>query len=149
MFTHFLQQATELAIQEAFLKFMVSTLKGYRSFLVPITKAPTVGTTDPQALFNLNEFLRSREKTHHKFFSMLMHTQMFIRFIEERSFVSDGDQSLAFFDECIERISNEDSDIKLLEFDVVHNSERTVYLLPPEPTTQGNLNSRFCFSFKS
>lgn len=116
---------------------MASTLKGYRNYLVPITKAPTVGTTDPQALFNLNEFLRSREKAHHKFFQMLMHTQMFIRFIEERSFVADGDQGLAFFDECTERISNEEADVKLLDFDVAHNSERTVYLLPPESPNQG------------
>jgi hypothetical protein len=29
---------------------------------------------------------------------------MFIRFIEERSFVSDMDASLAFFDECTEKV---------------------------------------------
>lgn len=42
------EQALELEIQEAFLRFMALTLKDYRSFLLPITKAPTVGTTDPQ-----------------------------------------------------------------------------------------------------
>jgi hypothetical protein len=31
---------------------------------------------------------------------------MFIRFIEERSFVSDMDASLAFFDECTEKVDN-------------------------------------------
>lgn len=31
---------------------------------------------------------------------------MFIRFIEERSFVSDMDAGLAFFDECTEKVSN-------------------------------------------
>jgi hypothetical protein len=30
---------------------------------------------------------------------------MFIRFIEERSFVSDMDASLAFFDDCAEKVS--------------------------------------------
>jgi hypothetical protein len=49
-------------------------------------------------------FLRSRDKTHHKFFTLIMKTQMFIRFIEERSFVSDMDASLAFFDECTEKV---------------------------------------------
>lgn len=127
----------ELEIQEAFLRFMSHTLKGYRSFLLPITKAPTVGTTDPQALFQLNEFLKSRDKTHHKFFSLLMHTQMFIRFIEERSFVADGDQSLAFFDDCTEKLSSEDSVIKLIDYDIGGNSERTVFLMPPEPLTPG------------
>lgn len=50
-------------------------------------------------------FVRSRDKAHNKFFSMVIKTQMFIRFIEERSFVSDMDAGLAFFDECIEKVS--------------------------------------------
>lgn len=33
-----------------------------------------------------------------------MHTQMFFRFIEERSFVSDKDAGLTFFDECTEKV---------------------------------------------
>lgn len=33
-------------------------------------------------------------------------TQMFIRFIEECSFVSDKDASLAFFDDCVDKVSN-------------------------------------------
>lgn len=139
-----LQQAQELEIQEAFLKFMALTLKGYRKFLLPITKAPTVGTTDPQALFQLNEFLRSRDKAHHKFFSLLMRTQMFIRFIEERSFVVDGDQGLSFFDECTERLSNEEGEVRLLEPDVANTNDRTVFLLPPEPP-QGRLPYYFFF----
>jgi hypothetical protein len=52
----------------------------------------------------ISGFLRSRDKTHHKFFTLVMKTQMFIRFIEERSFVSDMDASLAFFDECTEKV---------------------------------------------
>lgn len=32
---------------------MGSILKGYRWFLRPITKAPTVGATDPGSLFDL------------------------------------------------------------------------------------------------
>ncbi|KAF5299327.1 hypothetical protein FQA39_LY02500 [Lamprigera yunnana] len=132
------EQIQELEIQEAFLKFMAMTLKGYRSYLLPITKAPTVGTTDPQALFQLNNFLKSRDKTHHKFFHLLMHTQMFIRFIEERSFVSDGDQGLTFFDECSERLGNDEAELKLLELDVAQTSERTVFLLPPESPPNGN-----------
>jgi hypothetical protein len=49
-------------------------------------------------------FMRSRDKAHHKFFALIMKTQMFIRFIEERSFVSDMDASLAFFDDCAEKV---------------------------------------------
>lgn len=108
------------------------TLKGYRSYLLPIVKAPTVGTTDPDALFRLNDFLKSREKAHHKFFTSVMHTQMFIRFIEERSFVTDGDLGLAFFDECIEKMKDDDYSCKLIDFDANQSSERTVFILPPE-----------------
>lgn len=32
-------------------------------------------------------------------------TQMFIRFIEECSFVSDKDASLAFFDDCVDKVT--------------------------------------------
>ncbi|XP_046401074.1 DENN domain-containing protein Crag isoform X3 [Ischnura elegans] len=127
------EQIFELEIQEAFLRFMATILKGYRSYLLPIIKAPTVGTTDPNSLFDLHGFLRSRDKTHHKFFTMVMKTQMFIRFIEERSFVSDMDASLAFFDECTEKVDGDDGDSHLLELDESHKSERTVFVMPPEP----------------
>ena len=57
---------------------------------------------------------------------------MFIRFIEERSFVSDMDMTgLAFFDECTERV--EEENVILLELDESQHSERTVFIPPPEP----------------
>lgn len=74
-------------------------------------------------------------QSHHKFFNLLMKTQMFIRFIEERSFVSDGYQGLAFFDECSEKVSFYDdtpTEIHFVDYDTTHSSERTKYILPPE-----------------
>ncbi|XP_043280823.1 DENN domain-containing protein Crag isoform X4 [Venturia canescens] len=125
------EQAMELEIQDTFLRFTAMILKGYRSFLLPITKAPTVGSTDPTSLFNIQAFLRSRDKAHAKFYSMLVRTQMFIRFIEERSFVSDMDMAgLAFFDECTERV--EEENVTFLELDESQHSERTVFIPPPE-----------------
>lgn len=129
------EQNLEQRIQEAFLRFMASILRGYREFLVPMSKAPTIGATDPNALFQLSSFLRSRDKAHHKFFQFLMKTQMFIRFIEERSFVSDGDQGLAFFDECAEKVSAYDdtpTEIRFVDWDTGHSSDRTKFILPPE-----------------
>ncbi|CAH0553707.1 unnamed protein product [Brassicogethes aeneus] len=126
------EQYHELRIQEAFLKFMIMILRGYKSFLSPITKAPTVGTTDTDSLFQLNDFMKSRDKAHQKFFSLLIKTQMFIRFIEERSFVADGDQGLAFFDECTEKWTSEELGGHLIELDAAHKSDRTVCVLPPE-----------------
>lgn len=130
----------EQRIQEAFLRFMASILRGYREYLVPISKAPTIGSTDPNALFQLDAFLRSRDKAHLKFFQQLMKTQMFIRFIEERSFVSDGDQGLAFFDECCERVGccDDGSELRLVDWEPNHNSERTKFILPPEFQIEGN-----------
>ncbi|XP_065083443.1 DENN domain-containing protein Crag isoform X2 [Ochlerotatus camptorhynchus] len=142
------EQNLEQRIQEAFLQFMASIMKGYRDYLVPISKAPTCGATDPDALFQLNAFLRSRDKAHHKFFQMLMKTQMFIKFIEERSFVSDGDHNLAFFDECAEKVSTyEDTptEVKLIEWDCGHGSERTKVILPPE-CQPGLQDQSFCYS---
>ncbi|XP_022171182.1 C-myc promoter-binding protein isoform X3 [Myzus persicae] len=122
----------ELEIQEAFLRFMGSVLKGYRWYLRPITKAPTVGATDTSSLFDLQGFLKSREKTNVKFYSLLTKTQMFIRFIEERSFVSNMDAALEFFDECSEKIDLENYDTRLIELDTCGESERTVFIMPPE-----------------
>lgn len=50
-------------------------------------------------------FLKSRDRSHQKFYSLMTKTQMFIRFIEECSFVSDKDASLAFFDDCVDKVS--------------------------------------------
>jgi hypothetical protein len=50
-------------------------------------------------------FLKSRDRTHQKFYGQLTKTQIFIRFIEECTFVSDKDTGLAFFDDCIEKVN--------------------------------------------
>ncbi len=137
------EQQLELEIREAFLHFMVGILSGYRHFLLPITSAPTVGATDAGNLFDQVGFLRSRDRNYHKFYSMLMRTQMFTKFIEERSFVSDTNTCLAFFDECVDRaIAHHQQQLQgergeeprfLLELDGLYESDRTVFILPPEP----------------
>ncbi len=62
-------------------------------------------------------FLKSRDKAYHKFYDKIMKTQLFSRFIEERSFVSDKDASLAFFDECVEKVDEFREQQKLIELD--------------------------------
>lgn len=42
----------EMEIQEAFLRFMASILKGYRTFLKPITQAPSNKATAADSLFD-------------------------------------------------------------------------------------------------
>ncbi|XP_066469362.1 DENN domain-containing protein 4C [Tiliqua scincoides] len=136
----------EMEIQEAFLRFMASILKGYRSFLKPITQAPSNKATAADSLFDLQGFLKSRDRAYTKFYTMLTKTQIFSRFIEECSFVSDKDTGLAFFDDCVEKLFPEkgsekgdkvdvDSaeDTRLIELDESQKSEHTVFIMPPEP----------------
>ncbi|GLD58748.1 C-myc promoter-binding protein, partial [Lates japonicus] len=137
----------ELEIQEAFLRFMAAILRGYRSYLLPITQAPSEKTTDASSLFDLQGFLKSRDRSHQRFYSLMTKTQMFSRFIEECSFVSDKDASLAFFDECVDKLfttggkmdSERPEDTRLIELDESYRSEHTVYINPPElpPLPQG------------
>uniref|UniRef100_A0A8C4DTP2 DENN/MADD domain containing 4A n=1 Tax=Dicentrarchus labrax TaxID=13489 RepID=A0A8C4DTP2_DICLA len=127
----------ELEIQEAFLRFMAAILRGYRSYLLPITQAPSEKTTDASSLFDIQGFLKSRDRSHQRFYSLMTKTQMFSRFIEECSFVSDKDASLAFFDECVDKVRF--AETRLIELDESHRSEHTVYVNPPElpPLPQG------------
>ena len=46
-----------------------------------------------------------------------MKTQSFSRFIEERSFVSDKDSSLAFFDYCLDKVDEGQEGQRLIEID--------------------------------
>lgn len=43
----------EMEIQEAFLRFMATILKGYRSYLKPITQAPSEKATAADSLYDL------------------------------------------------------------------------------------------------
>ncbi|XP_064194061.1 C-myc promoter-binding protein-like [Anguilla rostrata] len=155
-------QTLELEIQEAFLRFMAAVLRGYRSFLRPITQAPSEKATDASSLFDLQGFLRSRDRSQQKFYSLVTKTQMFIRFIEECSFVSDKDASLAFFDDCVEKLfgtesgadkggkadSERSEEARLIELDESHRSEHTVFITPPElPPLPDGEEYPLCYSY--
>uniref|UniRef100_A0A3Q4GLP6 DENN/MADD domain containing 4B n=1 Tax=Neolamprologus brichardi TaxID=32507 RepID=A0A3Q4GLP6_NEOBR len=127
------QKQLELEIQEAFLRFMSCLLRGYRAFLLPITQAPSDTTTDCSSLFNLQGFLKSRDRTQQKFYSQLTRTQMFTQFIEECSFVSDRHACLEFFDECVQKVDVEKpEEVRLIDLDETHSGEHTVFIMPPE-----------------
>ena len=72
--------------------------------------------------------LSLRDKNYHKFYALLMQTQMFTKFIEERSFVSETNTALAFFDECIAHCESPERFLEL-EFP---DSDRTVFIMPPD-----------------
>ncbi|KRY54094.1 C-myc promoter-binding protein [Trichinella britovi] len=147
----------EIEIQEAFLRFMGTLLKDYQNFLRPIQSAPSVGSTDLQALFDVAGFLRTRDKASLEFYKLLMNTQLFIRFIEERSFLMDKDTNayLAFFDDCLQKIEHEpassfDTSRLLLELDSDSNADhRAVLFAPPESPTQNAKNALYyCYDRK-
>ena len=126
---------------------MAGLLSGYRQFLLPIRRAPTVGATDVSNLFDEPAFLRSRDKAYHPFYRLLLPTQLFTKFVEECSFVSDVNQHLAFFDECMERLErpHEGAGGRLLEVEGAL-SDRTVFILPPDTTDlpAGKQGQFFC-----
>ncbi|VDM65212.1 unnamed protein product [Strongylus vulgaris] len=116
--------------------FMANLMRGYQSYLKPIKSAPScINATDTGNLFDLDGFLKSRDKSGVEFFKRFCATQSFIRFIEERSFVSDKNTYNAFFDDCIAKVdANENGDVSLLELDgSAHLNNTSVFIAPPEP----------------
>ncbi|KAF1759897.1 hypothetical protein GCK72_016364 [Caenorhabditis remanei] len=140
----------ENAIHDAFLKFIASIMKGYQAFLRPIKSAPAnAHATDTGNLFDLDGFLRSRDRSSAEFYKRFSETQSFMRFIEERSFVSDKNTYNAFFDDCIIKLTTAVEDgrdigeLQLLEPDNSHShtttptcaitDTRVVFIPAPEP----------------
>ncbi|XP_073420735.1 DENN domain-containing protein 4B [Dendrobates tinctorius] len=125
----------ELDVRASFLRFMACLFKGYRSYLLPITQAPSERTRDSSNLFNLDGFRKSRDRAHQKFSTQMVRTQMFMQFIEDCSFVSDRQASLEFFDNCVEKVQVDGEkmeDLHLVELDESHRSEHTVFIMPAE-----------------
>lgn len=129
------QTILELKIQDAFLIFMASIMKDYNKYLLPITQQPTQRVTDADARFDCNGFIKSRDKASHVFFKQLSKTQQFIKLVEDVSFVTEHDERFAFFEECTERVDAESKeDVKLIDYEAVHDSEHTVFVTPPDET---------------
>ncbi|XP_061573775.1 DENN domain-containing protein 4B-like [Cololabis saira] len=145
------QKQLELEIQEAFLRFMSCLLRGYRSFLLPITTAPSDTATDCSSLFNLQGFLKSRDRNQQKFYTQMSRTQMFTQFIEECSFVSDRHACLEFFDECVQKVDVEKpEDVRLIDLDETHGGEHTVFIMPPEePQEEDGSESPALYSYET
>ncbi|XP_070223312.1 DENN domain-containing protein 4B isoform X2 [Bos mutus] len=141
----------EREVQGAFLRFMACLLKGYRDFLRPLTQAPSEGSRDVDNLFFLQGFLKSRERSSHKLYSQLLHTQMFSQFIEECSFGSARHAALEFFDSCVDKVHPEQEKpepVPLVELEELSGSELTVFIMPPEepPAPEGSESTpQYCY----
>lgn len=140
-----LEREMETRIRDVFLRFMCTCFYGYKQFLRPILRRPNQLSTDAAVLFEFDNFLHSRDSSYLKFYSYILKTQMFIRFIEDRSFLSsstlnqssthndnlDHNYSLAFFDECCSRVKAS-----------IESNEQTFNLLNPDDTTTNFLSEK-------
>lgn len=93
-------------------------------------------------------FLKSRDRSHQKFYSLMTKTQMFIRFIEECSFVSDKDTSLAFFDDCVDKVSSRFHVLKHFNLQNKHLLYLLVLVLLWFGVVQCNSWDLLCFQVK-
>lgn len=155
-----LERQIETRIRDAFLHFMCICFYGYKQYLRPILRRPNQLSTDAAVLFEFDGFLNSRDSSYSKFYSHILRTQMFSRFIEERSFLSSStlnqsnlanenfrhNYSLAFFDECCKRIqqsieNNEQPSFSLLETSSTRKdflTEKTTLILPDFVESSGS-----------
>ncbi|XP_022663000.1 C-myc promoter-binding protein-like isoform X2 [Varroa destructor] len=120
----------DLLIQEAFLKFMVEILRDFRRYLRPVTEQPK--NVSAETLFDVDNFMRSRDKSFLKFYEMIVRTQMFSRLVEERSFLSENDHSLAFFDQCCDMCDGSGEATEDLLHIGAGEDNHTAYIAPPE-----------------
>ena len=141
-----LEREMETRIRDVFLRFMCTCFYGYKQFLRPILRRPNQLSTDAAVLFQFDEFLHSRDSSYLKFYSCTLKTQMFIRFIEDRSFLSSStlnqsslnndnlhhNYSLAFFDECCTRV----------KASIENNEQQTFHLLDSDDTTTSFLSEK-------
>jgi len=141
-----LERNMETRIRDVFLRFMCTCFYGYKQFLRPILRRPNQLSTDASILFDFENFLRTRDSSYWKFYLYTSRTQMFSRFIEERSFLSSStlnqttlindnlhhNYSLAFFDECCAKI----------QANIANNEPQSVSLLDTQNTTMNFLSEK-------
>lgn len=165
-----LERQMETRIREVFLRFMCTCFYGYEQYLRPIRRKPNQTSTDAAVLFEFENFLRSRDSSYTKFYTFLLRTQMFSRFIEERSFLSSStlnqsilinenhhNYSLVFFDECCSKIrrnieSNDQQLCPLVDSNDMRTNDssvKTTLILPEfldgnhlSPNGHNDLNSK-------
>uniref|UniRef100_A0A7S2UGK4 UDENN domain-containing protein n=1 Tax=Attheya septentrionalis TaxID=420275 RepID=A0A7S2UGK4_9STRA len=102
-------------VQEAFLRFYVTILRGYRKFLV---RPENMGETDQehtakknrprwneQCTFRMEDFLETRAENLHGFLTELCSTQQFSDFITKRLYYP-GEPDVIFFDQSIDAKRN-------------------------------------------
>ncbi|TGZ59597.1 hypothetical protein CRM22_008990 [Opisthorchis felineus] len=99
-----LRKRTEIGarVKDAFMLFMASLLKDYRSYLIPVRLA------ERDMLFNNEAFLtHSADDKSRPFYSTLFQTQQWVNFVRDRSYASPREEELTNFDSLIARLWGE------------------------------------------
>ena len=115
------QQSQWDKVQEAFLRFFVSTVKGYRRFLEMPENADPESPRDKSArwclqrTFDRDGFIASQKLEYQPFIKELCMTQQFDDFITKRLY-SPGEPDVIFFDQSIDAKNNR-SRLKLKKVD--------------------------------
>lgn len=82
-------------------------MSGYTDYLTPISRPiEKKNASDLKVLFDVEAFVKSRDRNSQEFYQRFTETQFFINFIEERSFVSDKNAYHVFFDDCVRKIED-------------------------------------------
>ncbi|CBJ25874.1 conserved unknown protein [Ectocarpus siliculosus] len=124
------------AVREAFLRFFVTFLSGYRRCLVYPTKA----NPNPARLFNVDDYLDKLDRDSRPFAEAMCDTQAFQNFIDARIQPETDDLDVVFFDACIAAKRNRSmlhvtkkSDANFLRPDTFVKA-KTVFALTPDTT---------------
>ncbi|OWZ22684.1 hypothetical protein PHMEG_0002564 [Phytophthora megakarya] len=134
-------------IRKAFLRFFVTLLKKYASYVV------THGTPRPSALFDSKRFLQDNSDVQSRpFISQLIATQMFDRFIEDRAFNQQLPEVL-FFDQSINQKLNRSLSIGKKKYDCSFLDDRSdeiqeTFIAPP-PSNIGLPDDGTVYTYKA
>eukprot|EP01036_Dinobryon_divergens_P027068 gene27068-35782_t len=92
----------ERSLREGFLKFFVAILKDYKKYLI----YGTPEDPDPIVKFKFSEFISDQAAEFRPFLQVMVETQAFSQFVDERVLHLKKNQDVVFFDESIDAKMN-------------------------------------------
>mmetsp|Transcript_2113 Transcript_2113/g.9260 ORF Transcript_2113/g.9260 Transcript_2113/m.9260 type:complete len:1300 (-) Transcript_2113:257-4156(-) len=138
-------------IRAAFLRFFVSTFREYSRFVRPAEQTKISKSYEVPRLFDEAGFLQaSHHLSHdsHGFLTTLLQSQMFERFLEERSFQPDRPE-IRFFDESILQKRNRSVQTRTKHatpfLDDTENDFREIFMCQPPSPYGLSANSEYVY----
>lgn len=88
----------ERKVRAGFLNFFVALLHDYRRFLI----YGTALAPDPPVKFRFDDFAKAQPPEHRPLLAVMLHTQAFSQFLDERVLTGRRDTDVVFFDDAID-----------------------------------------------